>query len=254
MLSITNQHPRDLAIQFFDEYQGREHVYLLEGAPDYPTSVTTLIHKHFEHFDADKIIDKYYNKWQGDLKNKYYGLSKEQIKQLWEDNRVDASTKGTNMHKAIEDFFNGELVEEPDTKEFGYFKNWWKSFTENNPTYRPYRTEWMVYNDKKTIAGSIDYTTINHLEEITIFDWKRSKEIKAKSPFGKKGLWPLKHLDDCNYAHYCLQLNCYRLILMNFYGKKVNGMYLIILHPDNNNYMMLPVPVLEREASELLGL
>ena len=52
MLSIKNQHPRDLEITF-DE---GPHIYTINGDSSY-TSVTTFNHSHFEHFDADKIID-----------------------------------------------------------------------------------------------------------------------------------------------------------------------------------------------------
>ena len=39
-------------------------------------------------------------------KSKYYGMTDDEIKKLWDDNRIDASTKGTKMHLDIEGFYN----------------------------------------------------------------------------------------------------------------------------------------------------
>lgn len=252
MLSQSHQHPRDFAIKFYDHLGKEEHVYVIDGGSCKPQSVTTLIHHYFEQFDADGIINKNYAKWQRDHTNKYYGLTKEQIKAMWNKNGSEASALGTAMHQSIEDFFNGVLNEKPNTVEFKYFESFWSDFIRINPNFKPYRSEWMIYTDSKKTAGSIDMTLENENGEILILDWKRSKEIKTENGFKKKGKDQLCHLEDCNYSHYTLQLNCYRVMLQDFYGKKVKGMYLVILHPDNKNYLMMPVPVLEKEARSIL--
>ena len=252
MLVKYYAHPRDTAIQFFDEYKGKNHVYVIEGADDHPTSVTQLIHKYFEEFDEDAIIEKYYEKWQADDDHKYYGLSKDAIKDLWEKNRVEASQLGTKMHALIEAFFNNELKERPKSVEFDYFANFWADFIRVNPGYRPHRVEWRVYTDSKKVSGSIDFTMIGPNGEIIIIDWKRSKKISFKCDWGRVGKPPLKHLEDCNYVHYSLQLNTYKYILEKYYGKTVKGMYLVILHPDNANYMMIPVYTLDKEVEMIM--
>ena len=40
------------------------------------------------------------------VKSKYYGMTDDEIKKQWDDNRIDASTKGTKMHLDIEGFHN----------------------------------------------------------------------------------------------------------------------------------------------------
>ena len=52
-LAEKNPHPRDKCITF-DE---GPHIYTINGDSDF-MSVTTWNHSHFDHFDADKIIDK----------------------------------------------------------------------------------------------------------------------------------------------------------------------------------------------------
>jgi hypothetical protein len=84
-----------------------------------------------------------------------------------------------------------------------------------------------------------------------IYDWKRSKEIKAENRF-QTGLGPLAHLPDCNYWHYSLQLNVYRWILETLYGLDVAEMYLLILHPDNPNYKRMRLNRMDAEVQDML--
>ena len=240
-LSRVNAHVRDASIRFYASYEGKSHVYIIDGVKTPPMSVTTIVKKQFEEFDADTVIEKYYKGWQRKPESKYYGLTKQQIKDMWERNRVDSSGLGTEMHDCIEKYLNGELSNPPDTIEFKYFMNFWKDIQSSKPDYRIYRTEWIVYNDKKTIAGSIDAVLETGNGELVILDWKRSKEIKTEGFNGKMGKGWLSHMPDCNYSHYTLQLNCYKYLLESYYNKVVRGMYLVVLHPDNDNYILVKV-------------
>ena len=55
---------------------------------------------------------------------------------------------------------------------------------------------------------------------------------------------------------YSLQLNTYKAILEKNYGKKVKGMYLVVLHPNNRNksYHRIPVDDLQKEVADLFEL
>jgi hypothetical protein len=90
----------------------------------------------------------------------------------------------------------------------------------------------------------------------SIYDWKRSKEIK-KTSYNKWGkIACISHIPDSNYWHYCLQLNTYKYILEKNYGIKIRDMYLVCLHPENknNNYQHIKVVDLYNEVNELLNL
>lgn len=244
MLAQKNHHPRDDKIVFKEE----GHLYTYDSTCNF-TSVTTVIHHFFPKFDADKIIDKMMNstKWP---KSKYFGMSKDEIKEQWSNNGKKSSELGTLMHAAIEDFYNGTLDKDPDTPEFQQFKCFWNGFQKKNPTWTPFRTEWVVYDEDKHLAGSIDMVFGNTAGDIVLFDWKRSKEIK-RSNHWQKGSGPFSHLDDCNFNHYTLQLNIYRHILESKYGKKVIGMYLVVCHPSQSHPQIINVPKLHREISQL---
>ena len=246
LLSVKNAHPRDQFITF-DE---GPHVYTVHGESGY-TSVTTWNHHHFEQFDADKIIDSMMKgKKMKDSTYKYYGMTREQIKASWDCNRDGASSAGTKMHLDIEHFYNGLPVEN-DSIEYEYFKQ----FVSDFPDLKPYRTEWMVYWEDIKISGSIDMIFENPDGTLLIYDWKRCKEISHENGFGKTASTScIRHLPDTNFWHYSLQLNMYKSILENKYDKKVVGLFLVCLHPDNpyKSYDRIEVPFLDKEMKDLI--
>jgi hypothetical protein len=125
----------------------------------------------------------------------------------------------------------------------------------------PYRSEWEVFTDsiiamkgerKIKLCGSIDMVFRRKSDgKFVIYDWKRSKEIKADNPF-KKGLAPLNHLPDTNYWHYTMQLNVYKWILETFYGLEVADLYLVILHPDQASYQRMRLNIMTDEVEEMI--
>ena len=83
-LQKNNTHERDQYISFYEP----THTYtILNDTKSKFTSVTTLIHTLFEQFNADNIIHKMMlsKKWHI---SKYFGMSSQEIKNIWEVNRV----------------------------------------------------------------------------------------------------------------------------------------------------------------------
>lgn len=238
-LQKLNPHPRDNRCVFDEE----PHIYYIDGKND-NISVTTLVHNQlFPHFDADKIINRMMNskKWTD---SKYYGMTKAEIKQQWEDNKNESATQGTFLHLCIELFYN-QQPKENNSVEYQYFLNF-----QNDIGHKltPYRTEWVVFDEEVKLCGSIDMIYQQTKEDDTnliIYDWKRTKKITDFS--NEMGYEPLNHLPNSNFWHYSLQLNIYKRILENNYDKKISEMYLLVLHPDNQNYIRKKVPILADE-------
>ena len=245
-LASKNVHDRDQYISF----EEGPHIYTVHGDQDY-TSVTTWNHSHFSHFDADSVLDKIFSgKNMKDPKYKYYGMTRKQIKKSWAKNRDSASFAGTNMHYDVECYYNGIQVEN-DSTEFQYFRQFVKDYFH----LKPYRTEWCVYYEELKLSGSIDMVFENPDGTIEIYDWKRCREISYENNFGKYAITPcISHLPDTNFWHYALQLNTYKTILEHKYEKKVTGLYLVCMHPENINksYDRIEVPFLEKEMVDLL--
>lgn len=243
LLSEKNKHDRDLMITF----EEGPHIYTINGDSLY-TSVTTFNHKQFDVFDADKIIDNMMNshKWES---NKYFGMSKNEIKELWKNNGKNAAEAGTKLHYDIECFYNNS-PNINDTDEYRFFIRF--SINHNNLT--PYRTEWMIFHENYKIAGSIDMIFQNEDGTLSIYDWKRCKDIQKTSSwnkFSKNDL--ISYIPDTNYWHYCLQLNTYKFILEDKYGKVIKDMYLICLHPEKSDYEKIKVCDLQDEVKLLLN-
>ena len=92
---------------------------------------------------------------------------------------------------------------------------------------------------------------------LAIYDWKRCKNISKINNFNKFAIVPpICHLPDSNFWHYALQLNIYRYILQAKYNKTVSELCLVRLHPDakENNYELIPVPMLDQEINDIVAL
>jgi hypothetical protein len=63
----------------------------------------------------------------------------------------------------------------------------------------------------------------------------------------------IEHLPDAKFWHYSLQLNMYKTILEEKYGKTIDALYLVCLHPENINktYELLKVPFLDKEIKDM---
>ena len=267
VLAIRNFHPRDKHISFYE----KEHKYVIDFEPKIKyTSVTTWVHEQFEKFDSDKIIKKMMSGENWKDGHKYWGKTPEEIKALWNKNRDNVAGAGTDLHFEIECFNNdkrfefnysnkelydiywcdNKLKHEYKSIEWQYFIN----FIKDQPELTPYRTEWTIYDEDVKISGSIDMVYKNNDGTLSIYDWKRAKNITRINNFNKFSINPIIcHLPDSNFWHYALQLNIYKLILERKYGFIIRDLYLVRLHPDaeEKNYELIQLPFLTTEIKEL---
>lgn len=245
VLAQRNAHSRDVNISFEEE----GHVYTVLGERGTYTSVTTWVHEQFHHFDSSSLLDNIMrSSKRNDPKYKYYGKSREDIEAEWEANRVAASEAGTKMHFDIECFYNELMVSNPSV-EYGYFQK----FVQDFPWLEAYRTEWTVYHEELKVSGSIDMVFRDTRDgRFYIYDWKRSKEIKYDDNYCDFALSEsLKKLPNLNFWHYSLQLGIYKRILEEKYGLVVAGMFLVVLHPDNSEYLRIETANLSEEIEAL---
>ena len=266
VLERRNIHERDSEIKFYA--RGHKYEIITDPKSKY-TSVTTWNHKHFPKFDADAIIANMFKSKGWGPDHKYWGQTAEQIKASWKSNGDAVSGAGTNLHERIEDFMNNNWLEGVYSQKELYeiykcdFKDnvdeaveweYFLKFVENHPELTPYRTEWMIFDEDLKLAGSIDMVYENPDGTLSIYDWKRSKDISKINGWNKFALNPLIcHMPDSNFWHYALQLNTYKGILERKYGKKVTKLCLVRLHPDikEETYELLEVPILTKEIKEL---
>jgi hypothetical protein len=267
ILQNKNSHPRDDFIKFYNK--GHKYEIACDPGVKY-TSVTTWNHNHFPKFDADAIIKNIFKSKDWGPNHKYWGLTAEQIKDSWKFSGNVAASAGTNLHERIELFMNSNKFEDNEYTQHELYElyinnydrfedeqiewNYFIQFVKDHPELKPYRTEWMIFDEDLKIAGSIDMVYENPDGTLSIYDWKRSKDITKVNNWNKFATNPLiSHIHDTNFWHYSLQLNTYKAILERKYGKQVTYLCLVRLHPDNEEqtYELLEVPILTNEIVSL---
>ena len=247
LLAKKNEHNRDKNIKFREK--GHEYTVIWEGNKGGDKtfmSTTTFVHQFINEFNSDEIINNIMNSKNWNSSNKYWGMSVQEIKDLWSKNGKKSAEAGTSLHFDIECVYNGLEVKN-NSKEFAMFCR----FAQDHKYLEPYRTEWLIYDEDFKITGSVDMV-FRDGDVIDIYDWKRCKSID-KTGFNKYLTNPIiDHLPDSKFWHYSLQLNIYCNILERKYGMKVRDLYLIQLHPDNDSYIKIKCANLKNEVQMLL--
>lgn len=98
--------------------------------------------------------------------------------------------------------------------------------------------------NKGSVYGQSDRVWIGANKEVWIRDYKTNEKIEKENKF-QKLKYPLRHLDDCNYNIYSIQLSMYGWILEQ-YGYKVQD--LALDHFEKSVW----VPYLKREVESII--
>lgn len=237
---------KDVHIQFYPQ----EHIYLYDGQEQF-IPVSSVISCFFKPFDS-----YYWSEYKANQRN----ISQGQILEEWDSKGACSRDVGTFMHQQIENYYKGlpyqqefsfkydgkyVHIEEQISLELEYMQ--FIEFLENHK-FKPFRTEWAIYDDELKIAGTIDMIH-KRGDVFDIYDWKRSHRIVdfwgkpiAVNNYGEKGLGELNQIEDTPYWHYCIQQNLYRYILERNYDIIIEKMYLVVFCDDTNEYRKLEVP------------
>ena len=120
-----------------------------------------------------------------------------------------------------------------------------------NEGWRPYRTEWVIFDDEYQIAGTIDavYYKINRqsgVREYAIIDWKRSKRYLKQKNYPPTCFHPLEALDSSQLTEYQIQINIYKFILENKYNLSVTALIIVQLNPTKASVKSFPLSSLKQ--------
>ena len=171
-------------------------------------------------FDPDAVINQNYAKWQRTPTSKYYGLSKQEIKDMWE----ECKELGSEFHGIIEQYLKGTLEEEPDTVEFRYFLDFWTEFKSIRPNYEIYAIEREFAYENGLVKPDLVLLDC-HTGKKIIIDWKRIGDVYTNS------------------RKYATILNKYRVAVNPDPEGCEVSMWLVVLHPDNDTYMVYEVDI-----------
>eukprot|EP00122_Pirum_gemmata_P004808 Pgem_evm1s4381 len=162
-------------------------------------------------------------------------MTKNDIKQKWEEMGKEASELGSKLHAIIEFFYNNSR----------------KVPSKVGMNWQPYRTEWRIFDEDLKIAGTIDMM-FKCDDEYIMVDWKRTKSIKLPQKCFKS--IPELNLKDCNFHKYSLQLNMYKYILKSKYNVNVSKMYLAVFHSNNTTFLEYEVDDLQDKIETMIKL
>ncbi len=199
------------------KFISKDHKYTSEDGTKW-LSVTSLIKKFQEHFDADSIALKS----SKNKKSKWYGMTPKEIKKCWEDISMTAIELGNWYHNEQERILcSTDTIERdgiPCKITIPIFIDDEKiapdQILENNHIY----PEHFCFLKSAGVCGQSDLVEVRD-NKVYIIDYKSNKDLtlsgyKNWQGISKKLLKPLHHLDDCKLTIYTLQLSLYMYMIL----------------------------------------
>ena len=232
-LSTLNSNVRDVNVELYDR---TNHRYSINGMYDNIQSVTQYIDHFFSTFDEDEV-SKALSIRTKNVNSIYYGKSADEIRSYWEKLR----RRGSIIHSYISDYYenslSGNLAEKgnfSDQKEVNVLTAFDKYNAKINQLgYKPYRSEYMIYNEYLLIAGTVDavYTTSDN--DFIVVDWKitdKSTTDLKKTNHDKKKTKRKKLLIGNNTLNkYKLQVALYSFMLKTSYQINITKASVVLL-------------------------
>lgn len=196
------------------------------------TSVTSLVGKFKPPFNTDEVAQK----CSKNKKSKWFGLSPEEIKDIWSKENKRATSLGTFYHNQREadlmcfDTMEVNGIELPivPPKVLDGVK-----YAPSQKLIPGVYPEHFVYLKSAGVCGQADKVEVVD-GKVHILDYKTNKEIKTESYRNWEGIpqmlkSPMAHIEDCNLMHYTLQMSIYMYIILK-HNPKLKPGKLILQH------------------------
>jgi hypothetical protein len=200
------------------KFEDEGHKYYTDDGFEW-VSVTKLVEQFKEKFDAPKVAEK----CSKGKNAKYKGKTPEQILAMWDKENKRATDLGSWYHNKREkatlecNTITRDGIELPIISPLIDGKV--KSAPDQTLVEGVY-PEHLVYLRSASICGQADRVEVVG-DRIDVYDYKTNKEIKMRGyEFLKKKkkmmLGPLRHLEDCEFNHYALQLSVYMYVMLKY--------------------------------------
>lgn len=171
----------------------------------------------------------------------------------WAEKNKASTDVGTRIHNCIENYAKTKMPCGDLEYDQAAHSVWLKYLAE----YKTFHAEEVLYSKFFLAAGTADFLGVRKqgkspVIDITDYKTNASKGIQYHSDYGNYLLDPVQHLEQCNYAHYCLQQSIYARFLEE-HGFTIGRIRLIYIPPtDPMNHFPIPVPYMKREAEAIL--
>lgn len=223
------------AVTYYDE----PHKYFI--GKQQLTSVTTVIGKYKQPFDADYWSAK---------KAEERGVSKEQVLAEWDKIKEDACVRGSHLHEYMDHLTHNRVFPIPvvdDLKVQAHL--FYNDFIKKNVAVR---TEFVVCDEELGIAGMIDLLAYNlQKRQFYIIDYKTNKKFSRNNPY-QRYKKPLDHLEECEFNTYSLQTSLYRYIIEKNTGIQLGESYIVWFNEEEESYHPIHCPYLKNDIENVI--
>ncbi len=219
----------------FDE-ASHTYTHVDTGAPF--ISVTTLLGKYKQPFDR-----------YGHSKRvaKREGVSQELVLEMWEEEKNRACTRGTDIHKILEDYISCGDVKD----NYGWLCKSYDTAAERSiDSFKNVLCENLLYDEEHLVAGMADLI-YEHKNEFTVGDFKTNKKFKFSSPYSERLKDPISHLHNCEFNVYGLQLSFYAYLYERMSGKRCRKCVVFYLQDDR--FLSYHVNYMKAEVEAILA-
>jgi hypothetical protein len=251
------------SLRVFDRitFNEKQHSYKIDNKTSARVSVTGLISTVKEKFDEDK--------W-ATIKGKEVGMSPDEMKAFWKLHNRVSTLQGSNLHSYIEYYYQNKIFASNvhrDKEELGeelyekmrqnlrllvpQFVNFYQ---DTKDEILPIKHEFVLGDLAHTkICGMLDLLAYNtKTDKFEIYDFKTNKAFNTASPFEKKLLPPLEHLDECEFNTYSLQLSLYKIFIEKYTDIKVDKLKIVWFSVNNESYKLIELKYMPEECSTIL--
>jgi hypothetical protein len=179
-------------------------------------SVTKLVGQFKEKFDAPKVAER----CSKGKNPKYKGKPVEEILEMWDRERDRSTDLGSWYHNQRErDMLQFKTITR-DGIELPIVKptvDKAVKFAQSQKIEAGVYPELLVYLRSANICGQADKIEIIN-STVNVYDFKTNKEVKREGYTFYDGskkmmLGPVRHLEDCEFNHYALQLSIYMYVI-----------------------------------------
>jgi len=230
-----------------------EHVYIENSTGKKFTSVTKVLSSIEPHFNGDAIAEAIVKQPDSRKQEKYIGMNKSQILDMWQELNDTANEYGNKVHETIENFLLKDKIYFPDDLlEKKVIKAYVDLAIDEGQTLWPER---IMYSAEHQLAGTSDLIIDVDQVYFDVGDYKTNREFNFYNKFGFKTLLkPFDHLQDCQYSIYTLQLSTYAYMYELETGRKCRQIYILYWSRETETFSKIPVMYLRKEAKQLLDL
>ncbi len=207
----------------FIDFDADSHQYYHTEQNRYFDSVSSVIEKISSPFPRKEIAEQV---------STNQGVAAKEVVEGWLIRRNFSSVRGQEFHLYAKVYLEEQrklIVQTPIHQEIRGFHKFYDRYFSSHNCYRPLCTEFIVYNEALSLAGTVDCLLQNNKGEFILLDWKTSKKIHTESPYHRRMLGPLADIEECELSRYSLQLSIYKELIRHSLGISIASCFVVQL-------------------------